>query len=80
MPNKQCSKFRALNKACDEAPDGKVLAVAEQLALEQGRQLIQRNLEASLRQQAAAVEKKERRDDSVPVGDGEPIADAKHGQ
>ena len=54
--------------------------MAEQLALEQGRQLIQRNLEASLRQQAAAVEKKERRDDSVPVGDGEPIADAKHGQ
>ena len=37
--------FRSLNKACDAAADGTVLAVAEQLAMEQGRELIRRTLE-----------------------------------
>jgi hypothetical protein len=50
--------FRTLNKACDEAADGKVLAVAEQLAVEEGRQLVRRTSEFSLRQQAEAVEKR----------------------
>jgi hypothetical protein len=39
---------RALHKACREAPDGQVLAIAEQLAKEQGREFIRRMLESSL--------------------------------
>ena len=49
---------RALRKACREAPDGKVLAVAEQLAMEQGRELIRSMLEASLQEEGRDVEKK----------------------
>lgn len=67
--------FRVLNEACNDAPDGKVLAIAEQLAMEQGRELIRCTLESSLRQQAEAVEKKGRRDGAVPAGDRERIAD-----
>ncbi len=52
--------FRSLNKACDEAADGSVLAVAEQLALTQGRELIRRTLQASLDLQVEEVEKKGR--------------------
>jgi hypothetical protein len=71
------SNFRALNKACDEAADGKVLAVAERLAVDQGRELIRQTLEASLLQQAEATEKKGRRDDAAgAVGRGH-TADAK---
>jgi hypothetical protein len=50
--------FQSLNKACDEAKDGTVLAVAERLALIQGRKLIQRTLQTSLELQARAIEKK----------------------
>ena len=52
--------FRSLNDACDAAADGTVLAVAEKLAVEQGRELIRRTLEASMEQQVKAVEKKGR--------------------
>jgi hypothetical protein len=50
--------LRVLNKACDEAPDGKVLAVAETLAMRQGRELTRRTLESSLQRQGAELEKK----------------------
>ena len=53
--------LRSLNQACDEAADGAVLAVAEQLAMAQGRELIRRTLQSSLEQQARGVEKKGRR-------------------
>jgi hypothetical protein len=53
--------FRALNKACRSAADGKVLAVAETLAMQQGRELIRHTLQASLDQEAREVEKKVRR-------------------
>lgn len=53
--------FRSLNAACDAAADGQVLAVAETLALQQGRELIRRTLEVSLQQQAEGLEKKVRR-------------------
>ena len=53
--------FRALNKACDEAPDGKVLARAEMLAVDQGRELTRQTLERCLAGQSAEVEKKGRR-------------------
>jgi hypothetical protein len=50
--------LRTLNRACDEAADGKVLAIAETLAMQQGRELIRRTLEVSLNRQAQEVEKK----------------------
>jgi len=53
--------LRTLNEACDAAPDGAVLAVAEKLAMKQGRELIRKTLETSLDQQRDAVEKKARR-------------------
>ena len=53
--------FRSLNAACDAAADGKVLAVAETLALQQGRELIRRTVEVTLQQQAEGLEKKVRR-------------------
>ena len=59
--------FRSLNAACDKASDGTVLAVAEKLAVEQGRELIRRTLQASIGQQAKDVEKKGRRPGRVRV-------------
>lgn len=53
--------FRSLNAACDAAADGKVLAVAETLALQQGRELVRRTVEVTLQQQAEGLEKKVRR-------------------
>jgi hypothetical protein len=50
--------FRSFSKACDEAKDGAVLAVAERLALIQARKLIQQTLQTSLEMQARAIEKK----------------------
>lgn len=71
------TNFRELNRVCDAAPDGQVLAVAETLALEQGRQLIRHTLESSLRHQAQAVEKKGRRADAAPAADREPTVEKK---
>jgi hypothetical protein len=71
------TNFRELNRACDKAADGQVLAVAEQLALEQGRALIRHSLESSLRHQAQAVEKKGRRADAAPAVDSGPTVDEK---
>jgi hypothetical protein len=59
--------FRALNKACRSAADGKVLAVAETLAMQQGRELILQTLQASLAQESREVEKKRRRAGPVRV-------------
>jgi hypothetical protein len=53
--------LRSLNEACDAAADGTVLAVAENLALAQGRNLIRKTLETSLNRQREEVEKKGRR-------------------
>lgn len=53
--------LRSLNEACDAAADGTVLAVAERLAMQQGRELTRRTLETSLNQQRDDVEKKGRR-------------------
>lgn len=52
--------FRTLNKACRESPDGKVLDVAETLAIDQGRELTRRTLEASVNLEREDVEKKRR--------------------
>jgi len=53
--------LRSLNEACDAAADGTVLAVAENLALAQGRNLIRKTLETALNRQREEVEKKGRR-------------------
>lgn len=57
--------LRSLNAACDAAADGKVLAVAETLAIQQGRELIRRTVEVALQQQAEGLEKKVRRSGSA---------------
>lgn len=72
--------FRTLNKACDEAADGKVLAVAEDLAVDQGRQLTRRTLEASLKRQAEQTEKKGRRPDVAAAENGAHTAGEKRGR
>ena len=52
--------LREMRSLSDAAPDGQVLAQAEQVAVERGRQLLRRALEAVLNEQAGAVEKKGR--------------------
>ncbi len=59
--------LRSLNDACDAAADGTVLAIAEKLAVAQGRELIRRTLQASIDQQTKAVEKKGRRSGRAPA-------------
>ena len=52
-----------------EAPaDGTVLAIAEKIAVEQGRELTRRTLQASVDRQTKAVEKKGRRSGRVRAG------------
>lgn len=50
--------LRSLNDACDAAADGTVLAIAEQMAVDQGRELTRRMLQTSLDAQVKSVEKK----------------------
>lgn len=57
--------LRSLNKACDAAADGSVLAVGEKLAVEQGRELTRRTLQTTLNVQVESVEKKVARPGSV---------------
>lgn len=52
--------LRTLNSACDMAADGTVLAIAETLAVEQGRELTRKTLQASIDAQVDEVEKKVR--------------------
>jgi len=49
---------RELEAVSDAAPDGQVLAVAEAAAVRSGRELTRAALEAALRRQAEAAEKK----------------------
>ena len=50
--------LRTLNSAADAAADGTVFAVAEKLAVEQGRELTRKTLQATLNVQVKDVEKK----------------------
>lgn len=52
--------LRTLNTAARAAADGTVFAVAEKLAVEQGRELTRRTLQASLNAEVKTVEKKVR--------------------
>ncbi|MEO2013763.1 MAG: hypothetical protein ABGZ53_05275, partial [Fuerstiella sp.] len=49
--------LRTLNSAADAAVDGTVFAVAEQLAVEQGRELTRKTLQATLNVQEKRVKK-----------------------
>ena len=69
--------LRALNKACRGAADGQVLAVAERLAVEQGRELTRRILEVSLAEEGAEVEKKRLRGGPAPVDGPKPTTVAR---
>jgi hypothetical protein len=51
-------QHRALRQACAAAPDGRVLAIAERLAVEQGREATRLQLETALQHEAAEAEKK----------------------
>lgn len=59
-------QYRALRKACAEAADGKVLGIAERIAVDQGRELTRRTLETALQEEAAEVEKKGAQAGSAP--------------
>lgn len=52
--------LRTLNTACDHAADGTVIAVGEALAVEQGRELIRKTLQAAVDAQINTIEKKVR--------------------
>ena len=58
--------LRTLNNACDMAADGTVLAIAETLAVQQGRELTRKTLQMSIDAQVETVQKKFARPD-VPV-------------
>jgi hypothetical protein len=58
---------RELKHTCQSAPHGHVLAQAELVALERGRELTRQALEAVLNQQAQAAEKKGRRGGPAPA-------------
>jgi hypothetical protein len=51
-------QYRTLREACASAPNGKVLAIAERLAVDQGREAMRRQLETALQHEAAEAEKK----------------------
>ena len=60
--------LRTLNSAADAAADGTVFAVAEKLAVEQGRELTRKTLQATLNVQVKDVEKKVGPPGSASVG------------
>jgi len=74
-------QYRTLRKACAEAPHGKVLGIAEQLAVNQGRELTRHTLETALQQEAAEAEKKGAQIGSAGTAKRRgPTADAKSGR
>lgn len=58
---------RELEAVSDAAPDGRVLAAAEQAAVRSGRELTRLALEAALRRQGEAAEKKGLPDGPAPA-------------
>lgn len=65
---------RDLKRTADGAPDGKVLAIAEQAAVRQGRELARKSLEAVLNAQGSDLEKKVRRAGPAPAVAGDVTA------
>jgi hypothetical protein len=67
---------RQLQKTADDAPDGQVLAAVEAAAVPATRELARQAVEATLQQQAPAVEKRGRRPVSAPRADTAPATRA----
>ncbi len=59
---------RQLKRACRDAPEGQVLARAERVAVDRGRQLTRAALEAVLNQQAEGPEKRGLPGGPAPAG------------
>jgi hypothetical protein len=59
-----------LQKAAADSPDGQVLAAVEATAVPAARELARKAVEATLQQQAAAVEKRGHRPASAPHAGG----------
>lgn len=57
---------RQLQKTADDAPDGQVLAAVEATAVPAARELARKAVQATLQQQAPAVEKKGNRPATAP--------------
>lgn len=78
MAEQAVLQYRALRAACAAASDGKVLAIAERLAVDQGREATRRQLETALQHEAAEAEKKgARAEPARAVRPSAPTADAK---
>jgi len=60
---------RQLEQTANDAPDGTVLSAVEATAVPGARELARKAVEATLQQQATAVEKKGRRRVSAPNAD-----------
>lgn len=58
MAEQAVLQYRALRQACVAAPQGKVLAIAERLAVDHGREAMRVQLETALQREAAEAEKK----------------------
>lgn len=58
---------KEMETTAQQAPDGTVLEVCEQLVLERGRKLMRTALEATLQAQAEQVEKRGRRTGPAPA-------------
>ena len=67
---------RQLQKTADDAPDGQVLAAVEATAVPAARELARKAVEATLQQQAPAVEKRGRRTASARPASNTPATKA----
>ncbi len=61
--------YREMKQTADAASDGDVLAQAEAMAVERGRELTRKSLEAVINEQAEPVEKKGRLPEPADVAD-----------
>jgi len=69
LMEKALAMAEELERVGDAAPDGKVLAQLESLAVERGREFTRHSLEGALQRQVADVEKKLRPAVSVAAAD-----------
>jgi hypothetical protein len=70
---------RELRRLADAAPDGKVLAIVEQAAVESGRRFVRDRLQDALNAQAATLEQKGGARGPAPAAGPDPTAGAPSG-
>jgi hypothetical protein len=70
--------YREMERTANAAPDGRVLAEVEQLAVVRGREFTRQSLEAVLNHQAEEVEKKGRAAEPADVADRDTTAGGKN--